>query len=65
MVYNNLGKVASYVGKPITIDACTTIRNRLASVRVLAEVPLDGELLDTIPIQFCEGSVYHQKVAYE
>lgn len=53
------------MGKPITIDACTTIRNRLASVRVLAEVPLDGELLDTIPIQFCEGSVYHQKVAYE
>lgn len=29
------------------------------------EVPLDGEFPDTIPMQFCEGVVYHQIVAYE
>lgn len=61
----NLSKVASYIGKPITTDACTADRKRMAFARVLIEVPLDGKLPNFIPIKCCEGSVQHQQVVYE
>lgn len=62
---SNLSKVASYVGIPVTTDACTAVRNRLAYARVLVEVPLAGKLPDTIPMQCDGGAVYHQQVVYE
>lgn len=61
----NLGKVASYVGVPVTTDACTAARSRIDYARVLVEVPFHGKLPKEIPIQDDEGPVYYQSVAYE
>lgn len=63
--YSNLSKVASYVGIPITTDACTAVKNRMAYARVLVEVPLEAKLPDKIPMTCFEWNVYHQQVVYE
>lgn len=47
----NLGKVASYVGIPVTTDAFTAARSRIDYARVLVEVPFHGKLPKEIPIQ--------------
>ncbi|XP_074301487.1 uncharacterized protein LOC141632882 [Silene latifolia] len=40
-----LGKVASYVGKPICVDETTTNKSKIAFARVLVEVDISKELL--------------------
>lgn len=62
---SNLSKVASFVGMPVTTDACTAARSRIDYARVMVEVPFHGKLPKEIPIQDEEGPVYYQSVMYE
>ncbi|KAL2517225.1 Uncharacterized protein Adt_13472 [Abeliophyllum distichum] len=60
-----LGKIASKIGKPISMDNLTSLRGRLSYARVLIEVDAAKELVRTVNIGLPNGDVYDQKVIFE
>ncbi|KAL2533177.1 Uncharacterized protein Adt_06528 [Abeliophyllum distichum] len=60
-----LGKIASKIDKPISLDNLTSLRGRLSYARVLIEVDAAKELVRTVNIGLPNGDVYDQKVIFE
>lgn len=57
--------MASIIGKPIKMDAATTLKTRLNYARLLVEVSANDELPDEINLTLCNGENVIQKVEYE
>lgn len=61
----NLSKIASAIGRPVSIDAFTAQRELLKYARVLVELEIGAPLKSAIQFKFPDGSMYDQSVFYE
>ncbi|XP_020243171.1 uncharacterized protein LOC109821392 [Asparagus officinalis] len=61
----SISKIASAVGRPITIDKLTANKQRLAYARVLVEVSMPSPLPDCITLKGPDGKLFNQKILYE
>lgn len=59
-----IGKIASYLGKPLATDGLTAVRDRLTYARVLVEMKISLNLPKFIPVTMPRG-IYRQHVIYE
>lgn len=60
----SIGKIASYLGKPLATDKLTANRDRLEYARVLVEMEISETLMESVPLVTKRGSI-HLPVEYE
>ncbi|KAL2474500.1 zinc ion binding [Abeliophyllum distichum] len=60
-----LGKIASKIGKLISMDNLTSLRGRISYARVLVEIDAAKDLVRTVNVGLPNGDVYDQEVIYE
>ncbi|KAL2460932.1 DUF4283 domain-containing protein [Abeliophyllum distichum] len=60
-----LGKIASKIGKPISMDNLTSLRGRISYARVLVEIDAAKDLVRTVNVGLPNGDVFDQEVIYE
>lgn len=61
----SLNKIGRTLGKPLVTDECTTSKARVSYTRILVEVDVTQELLNTANIKDMEGRVIKQPIDYE
>ncbi|OIT01975.1 hypothetical protein A4A49_03920 [Nicotiana attenuata] len=61
----NLGRIASYLGKPICSDRLTVEGERVSNARMLVEMDVSQELPDTMLIEEEDGYYREQSLEYE
>ncbi|XP_070055462.1 uncharacterized protein [Nicotiana tomentosiformis] len=61
----NLGRIASYLGKPICSDKLTAERDRISYARMLIEMDIFQELPNTLLIEESESKYREQALDYE
>ncbi|XP_058745733.1 uncharacterized protein LOC131618551 [Vicia villosa] len=62
---NSIGKIASFLGRPITTDECTAKKKRVSYARILIEIDITTELKESITIRDPRGNKFSQPVEYE
>lgn len=60
-----LAKIASSIGKPITMDECTTKKLRVSYARMLVEVDVTQKLRNSINIRDHNNKLVQQCIEYE
>nr|XP_009763858.1 PREDICTED: uncharacterized protein LOC104215701 [Nicotiana sylvestris]XP_016502568.1 PREDICTED: uncharacterized protein LOC107820743 [Nicotiana tabacum] len=61
----NLGRIASYLGKPICADRLTVHEDRVLYARVLIEMDVSQPLPEEMTIEKADGSLWMQMIEYE
>lgn len=60
----SIGKLASYLGKPLATDKLTANRLRLEYARVLVEIEISETLIESVPLVTKKGTI-HLPIEYE
>ncbi|XP_070004223.1 uncharacterized protein [Nicotiana sylvestris] len=60
-----LAKIAGMVGNPLKSDKATTMKERMTYARVLVEVPINMEFLDTVMFENEHGQIVEQEIEFE
>ncbi|XP_009768291.1 uncharacterized protein [Nicotiana sylvestris] len=61
----NLGRIASLLGKPICTDKLTAQCKRISFARILVEMDITQPLPDGVTIENPDGSTWEQRVEFE
>lgn len=61
----NLGRIASYLGKPICSDKLTANCDRISYARILVEMDITQKLPDSLMIEVADGKYTEQMLEYE
>ena len=61
----SISKITSVIGKPITTDECTAKKLRISYARVLVEVDITQNPIETVDIKDHKGKLMEQKIEYE
>ncbi|XP_060212210.1 uncharacterized protein LOC132639819 [Lycium barbarum] len=62
---DNLGRIASYLGKPFCTDRLTAEEGRLSYARILVEVDVTQPLPEQLTIEEAKGKTRVQEVSYD
>ncbi|XP_060187471.1 uncharacterized protein LOC132616806 [Lycium barbarum] len=61
----NLGRIASYLGKPLCTDRLTAQYECISYARMLIEMDITREIPDEMPIEMPDGSIRYQVIDYD
>nr|XP_009612570.1 uncharacterized protein LOC104105862 [Nicotiana tomentosiformis] len=61
----NLGRLASYIGKPLCTDKLTAHCDRVSYARVLIKIDVTQPLPDVLPVIKADGNIWNQEGEYE
>nr|XP_018631055.1 uncharacterized protein LOC104109986 isoform X2 [Nicotiana tomentosiformis] len=61
----NLGRIASFLGKPICTDSLTAKGERISYARLLTGMDITQTLSEVINVEASNGSIWNQKIEYE
>lgn len=62
---DNLGRIASYLGKPICSDKLTANSDRISYARILVEMDITQKPPDSLMIKVADGKYREQMLEYE
>ncbi|KAF3619943.1 hypothetical protein FXO38_32633 [Capsicum annuum] len=62
---DNLNRIESYIGKPISTDRLTTEVERISYTRILIEVDITQELPEEMYIEKNDGTIHTQAIEFE
>lgn len=60
----NLGRIASFLGKPICTDSLTAKGERISYARLLIGMDITQTLSEVINVEASNGSIWNQKIEY-
>lgn len=61
----NLGRIASFLGKPMCTDILTAKGERISYTRLLIEMDITQTLPESVNVEASDGSIWSQKIEYE
>ncbi|XP_070008264.1 uncharacterized protein [Nicotiana sylvestris] len=62
---DNLGRLASYLGRPICTNKLTATGDRISYARVLIDMDITQQLPEVITIEKSDGTIWEQDIDYE